>query len=88
MTRLIQTGEKNRKVRALFPADAALDVWHQLPNGFCGMLLENGAIDLRHAVKLTPESETKVWRIDRVTARGREKFIGYRPLSMVEAQLY
>jgi hypothetical protein len=88
MTRLIHVSEKTARVRALFPENAEINVWHELQNGFGGMLLANGSIDIRHKVKLTASDESHVWRIDRITPKGNERFIGYRSLTTVEAAIY
>jgi hypothetical protein len=85
MPRMIQISEKTAKVRALF-SDSTVDVWLPLPNGFQGMLLNNGSIDLRHKVRL--HGDSFAWRIDRITAKGAEKFVGYQPMSTIESEIY
>ena len=87
MPKMMQISEKTAKVRALIPSDAHLETWYPLQNGFYGMLLPNGSIDLRHKVKLMAGESGYVWRIDRVTAKGNEKFIGYQPMTDLEAAL-
>jgi len=82
MAKLIEISEKNKRVRDLFPEGANANKWYELQNGFSGCILENGSIDLRRKVKLTDGDETHVWRIDRITAKGNERFIGYRPLEL------
>lgn len=88
MANMIQVSEKTAKVRALLPADAQLDVWYTMPNGFEGMLLLNGSIDLRRKVRMVEGHDVFGWRIDRVTAKGNEKFIGYQPMTTLEATIY
>jgi len=80
MAKIIEISEKTKRVRNLFPCDAKINKWYQLQNGYDGCMLNNGSIDLRHMVKLTFQSTDYVWRIDRVTAKGNEKFIGYRSI--------
>jgi len=82
MPRMIELSEKTARVRALFPTDAKTDVWYELQNGFFGCLLSNGSIDLRRKVKLLKGDDVYCWRIDRITAKGNEKFITYRPLEI------
>lgn len=88
MARLIQLSEKSQRVRALFPQEAKINTWYELQNGFRGCLLDNGSIDLKHKVKLTADSPDYVWRIDRVTAKGNEKFIGYQPMTSIESAIF
>jgi len=80
MAKIIEVSEKTKRVRNLFPCDAKINRWYPLQNGYDGCMLNNGSIDLRHMVKLTSESTDYVWRIDRLTAKGNEKFIGYRSI--------
>lgn len=77
MARLIERRGLNQRVVALFPAGAALGEWYPLQNGVQGLLRDNGSIDLRSRVRLTADSDEHVWRIDRVSAKGNERFIGY-----------
>ena len=82
MPRMIELSEKTARVRALFPADAKINVWYELQNGFRGCLLDNGSIDLKRKVRLMEGDDVYVWRIDRITPKGNEKFIGYRSLEI------
>ena len=77
MARLIERRGLNQRVAALFPAGAALGEWYPLQNGVQGLLRDNGSIDLRSRVLLTADSGKHVWRIDRVSANGNERFISY-----------
>lgn len=80
--------EKYAKLRAMFPTSQTVDQWVSLSGQFQGCIRANGSIDLRHAVKLTTTCTGKVWRLDRITTRGAEKFIGYAPMTDIEAALY
>lgn len=77
MARLIERRGLNQRVAALFPAGATLNTWHPIQNVVQGLLRDNGSIDLRSRVLLTADSDEHVWRIDRVSAKGNERFIGY-----------
>ena len=82
MPKMIELSEKTARVRALFPADAKTNAWYPLQNGFEGCLLDNGSIDIKRKVKLLERDDVYVWRIDRITAKGNEKFVGYRSLEI------
>ena len=88
MSKMIELSEKALRVRGLFPDGCVTDTWYPLQNGFFGMLLSNGSVDLRHKVKLLEGDDSHVWRIDRVTAKGTERFVGYQPMTVIESQLY
>ena len=87
MPKMFKVSEATARVRALFPADAALETWYPLQNGFDGMLLANGSIDLRRKVRMVEGHDIFGWRIDRITASGKDKFIGYQPMTQLEAAL-
>jgi hypothetical protein len=88
MTKMIELSEKALRVRGLFPADCVTGTWYPLQNGFYGMLLPNGSVDIRHKVKLLEGDDSHVWRIDRVTPKGNERFLGYQPMTTIESQIY
>ena len=87
MPKMVKISEKSAKLRALFPT-GEIGVWQKLPAGFEGMLLDNGSVDLRRKVRMVEGHDVFGWRIDRVTASGNEKFIGYTPMTDSEAALY
>jgi hypothetical protein len=87
MPKMFNLSETTARVRALFPADASLNTWYPLQNGFDGMLLANGSIDLRRKVRMVKGHDIYGWRIDRITASGKDKFIGYQPMTQLETAL-
>jgi hypothetical protein len=87
MAKMVALGDKNLRIRALLPSDRVAGVWYPLPNGFFGMILPNGSIELRRKVNLLGGGDSPVWRVDRVSAAGKERFIGYQPLTALESAL-